>query len=77
MHHKFSSETPTSKDGDTQAPHSPHGFLEMLYGKNEGHSVEGTVTEMETITYDIPIEKEVEPQLGPSTKKCSKASKQN
>ena len=75
MHHRFSSEIPTTEDGDSQAPHSLHGFWDMIYGENERHNVECIFIEMETIADNIPIDKEVEPQLGPSTEKRSKASK--
>ena len=37
MHQRFSSETP-SEDGDNQLPYSSGGFLDMLYGDNEGNS---------------------------------------
>ena len=49
----------------------------MMYRENEGHNVEGTFTKMETITGNIPIDKEVKPQPRPSTKKRYKTSKQN
>ena len=48
MHHRFPLETP-SEDEDGQLPHSFGGFLDMLYGDNEGSYARTEFHNTETI----------------------------
>ena len=51
MHHRFPSET-LSEDGDSQLQHSSGGFLDMLYGDNEGSYTHTKFPDTQTIQGD-------------------------